>query len=242
MAKQVPDRRATPRLRLALFGMPLLAATAIGAPTVASASTGSSASAAQLFQTALKSSAAASSFSVKGSINQPKQDISLNLTVGASGTSEGSITINGGSVKIIESGDTAYFNADTKFGQENGGGSATQLLAGRWVYGPTTSSPFSSFKSFLSTRGFIKLFLGSDTGPFTKGRATTFDNVQSIPIKANGPGTLYVAAAGGHLVVGAKGSKGGVSASLAFNNYNRHLRVSKPSGGISLQGLESGGS
>jgi hypothetical protein len=52
-----------------------------------------------------------------------------------------------------------------------------------------------------------------------------------------------VAAAGGHLVVGAKGSKGGVSAALAFTKYNQPFHASKPSGGISLQGLEkSGGS
>jgi hypothetical protein len=221
---------------LTFVGLLVAAAIALGAPLMASAS--SSQSAAQLFRTAIKSSSAASSFSVKGTVDQPKDDLALNLTVGASGMAQGSLTIKGGTVRIIEVGKTVYFNADTTFWTQNTNATEAQLLAGKWVYGPISSAPFSSFQAFLSPRAFMKLFLGSDQGPFSKKGTTTVNGVRVIPVMANGPGILYVEAANPHLVVSAKGSKGTSSASLSFGNYGQAVHASKPAGGINIKALE----
>jgi hypothetical protein len=236
-----PRRRTGPHAAaLVLPGVLVVALLSLSAPLAASAS--SSPSAAQLFKAALKSSSAASSYSVKGTVDQPKENLALNLSVGASGMAQGSLTINGGTVRIIEVGNTAYFNADTKFWTQNASAAAAQLLAGKWVYGPISSNPFSSFREFLSPKAFMKLFLGSDQGPFTKKGATTVDGTRVIPVMANGPGILYVEAANPHLVIGAKGSQGTSSASLSFGNYGHPVNAKRPAGGISLKALEKSGS
>jgi hypothetical protein len=230
------------RARLTLFGLPIVLALWLGVCQSAGASAHSSLGAAQLFRSALKSSSAASSFAVKGTVDQPKDDLALNLQVSASGTAQGTLTINGGTVRIIEIGNTAYFNADTTFWTQNASATAAQLLAGKWVYGPISSDPFSSFKQFLSPSAFMKLFLGSDQGPFSKGGATTVNGTRVIPVHADGPGTLYVKASNPHLVVSAKGSQGTTSASLSFSNYGKTVHPATPAGGISLQALENSGS
>ena len=241
--KSAHSRRGGARGVVAAFsGILAAGALAVGIPLDASASAHSSETAAQLFHAALTSSAAARSFLVKGTVDIPKENFAVDLTVGAARMAEGSLTINGGTVQIVEIGNTSYFKADTTFWTQNAGATAAQLLAGKWVYGPTSSSPFSGFKGFLSPRGFIKLFFNSDQGPFTKSAATTVDGTHVIPVMANGPGTLYVAAASPHVIISAQGSKGSSRASLSFSQYGRAVHPSAPAGGISLKALEAAGS
>ena len=214
----------------------------MGAPTIAGASGFTSMSAAQIVSTAVKDSAAASSFSVDGTVNQPGSNITLDLSVSASGMSEGTISINGGSVQVIEIDDVGYFKADTKFWTKYANAAAAQLLAGRWVYGPMNSSPFSTFKQFLSPRQVISSFFSNPQGPFKKGGTSTVDGQRVIAITGAGSGTLYVATTGEHFVVRVQATKGGSNGTISFTRYDRPVRLTKPAGGLNLQQLENQGS
>ena len=220
----------------------LLTAISMGAPSVAAASGFTSENAAQIVSTAIKNSAAASSFSVDGTVNQPGSDITLDLSVSASGMSEGTISINGGSVRVIEIDGVGYFNADTKFWTKYASAAAAQLLAGRWVYGPMTSSPFSTFKQFLSPRKVISSFFGNTQGPFKKGGTSTVDGQQVIAITGTGSGALYVATTDEHFVVMVQATKGSSNGTISFTHYDRAVRPTKPAGGVNLQQLEKQGS
>jgi len=220
----------------------LLTAMSMAAPSTAAASGFTSTSAAQIFSKAVKDSAAASSFSVEGAVKQPGSDITLKLAVSASGMSEGTISINGGSVQVIEIDGTGYFKADTKFWTKYASAAAADLLVGRWVYGPMTSSPFSSFKGFLSPRQVIGSFFGNAQGPYKKGRTSTVDGQPVIAITGTGSGALYVATTGEHFVVRLQATKGSSNATISFTHYNRPVRPKKPAGGVNLQQLENQGS
>jgi hypothetical protein len=156
--------------------------------------------------------------------------------------SEGTISINGGSVRVIEIDGVGYFKADTTFWTKHGSAAAAQLLAGRWVYGPMTSSPFSTFKQFLSPRKVISSFFGNPQGPFTKHGRSTVDGQQVIAITGAGSGALYVATTGEHFVVRVQATKGSSNGTISFTHYDRPVRPTKPAGGVNLQQLEKQGS
>ena len=220
----------------------LLTAISMGAPSIAAASGFTSMSAAQIVSTAVKDSAAASSLSVDGTVNQPGSDITLDLLVSASGMSEGTLSINGGSVRVIEIDAVGYFKADTKFWTKYASAAAADLLVGKWVYGPMTSSPFSTFKQFLSPRKVISSFFGNPQGPFTKGGTSTVEGQRVIAITGTGSGVLYVATTGEHFIVRVQATKGSSNGTISFTHYDRPVRVNKPAGGVNLQQLEKPGS
>jgi len=236
---------ATHRFRLGWLTVSsglLLTAISLGVPSIAAASGFTSKTAAQIVSTAVKNSAAASSFSVEGTVNQPGSDITVDLSVSASGMSEGTISVNGGSVRVIEIDGVGYFNADTKFWTKYASAAAAQLLAGRWVYGPMTSTPFSTFKQFLSPREVISSFFGNAQGLSKKGGTSTVDGQRVIAITGTGPGVLYVATTDEHFVVKVQATKGSSNGTISFTRYDRPVRPTKPTNGINLQQLESQGS
>jgi len=239
------DARILRRGSRSIAAAPILVVVAFGSPASAAAANGiASKSAAQVVSTAVKASAAASSLSVVGSVTQTGSTVSLNLSVSASGMSEGTITINGGTAHVVELGSVAYFKADSAFWMENGGKAEAQLLAGKWVYGPISSSTFSSFKGFLSPHAVIGSFFGGNGGPFKKGRTSSIGGQAVLAITGRGDannGTLYVATTGKPYVVKleAKGSSG--RGQVTFSHYNTPVQPSKPTGAINLQQLSGGG-
>jgi hypothetical protein len=214
-----------------------------GSPAGAAAPNGiSSKSAAQIVSTAIKTSAAASSFSVDGSVTQSGSTVSLDLSVSSSGRSEGT-TIDGGTAHVVELGPVAYFKADNSFWSQNGNTADAQLLAGKWVYGPISSSTFSSFKSFLSPRQIIGSFFSGGQGPFKKGGTSSIGGQAVIGIIGKGSnqnGTLFVATTGKPFVVKLQAKASSGSGAITFSRYNRPVRPSKPAGAINLQQLGGG--
>ncbi len=210
------------------------------APSVAGADGFSSKSAEQIFKTAVAASAAASSFSVHGDIRQPKMNLALDLSLSASGSSQGTLSINGGKVQIREIAGVGYFKGDTKFWTKNANAASAQLLAGKWVYAPVSNPLFSGFRSFLSPRSFMKSFFGTDSGPYSKGSSKVVDGKHVVGVMSDGPGTMYVATGGTHYVVNVQGTEGSSSALLDFGSYGVAVNPVKPAGAISLEGLENG--
>jgi hypothetical protein len=220
----------------------LVATASLVAPTVAGADGFTSKSAAQIFKSAVTASGSASSFSVRGTVDQPKMDLSLNLSVSASGASTGSLSINGGHFDIREINGTGYFKGDKTFWTQNGNATTAQLFAGKWIYAPITNSLFSGFRSFLTPRTFIKSFFGTTSGPYTKNKTTTKVNgQQTIGVMSDGPGTMYVSTGGTHVIEKVQGSKAGSSAILTFGSYGDAVHPAKPAGGVSLKSLEAEG-
>ncbi len=211
------------------------------APPVAGADGFSSKSASQIFKSAIAASAAAHSFSVRGDIRQPKMNLSLDLSLSASGASEGTLSINGGNVQIREIAGTGYFKGDKTFWTKNANAATAELFAGKWVYAPVSNQLFSGFASFLSPQTFIKSFFGTDSGPYSKGSAKVVDGKHAIGVMSDGPGTMYVETGGSHYIVDVQGSEGNSSAMLTFSSYGAAVKPVKPAGAVSLNALENGG-
>jgi hypothetical protein len=224
------------RTTLLLF---ISAAIVLFSATSAAANGLSSQSAAQIFRTAIKDSSGATSFTVSGTVDQPKLDLTLDLSLSAAGTSAGSLVINGEHVQIRRIGGIGYFNGDAAFWTKNANAATAQEFAGKWIYAPISNSLFSGLRSFLSPRSFVKAFFGTDQGPFTKRGTTRVGGTRVIGVMADGPGTMYVAESGPHYIVGVQGSQGSSSGSLQFSAYGKVVHAVKPVGAVNLGALET---
>jgi hypothetical protein len=213
--------------------------TVLGTATAAAADSTSSESAAHIFKTAVKDSSGAGSFTVSGTVDQPKMDLTLDLSLSASGISEGSLVINGEHVQIRRIDGIGYFKGDAAFWTNNASAAAAQEFAGKWIYAPIRNSLFSGLRSFLSPRTFVQAFFGSDQGPFTKKGLTKIDGTRVVGVMADGPGTMFVAESGSPYIVGVQGSQGTSSGSLRFSAYGDSVHAVKPTGAVNLGALEN---
>jgi hypothetical protein len=214
-------------------------ATVLFTATAAAAAGISSQSAAHIFKTAIKDSSGAGSFTVSGTVDQPKMDLTLDMSLSASGISEGTLVINGEHVQIRRIDGIGYFDGDTAFWTKNANAEAAQEFAGKWIYAPINNSLFSGLRSFLSPRSFVQAFFGTDQGPFTKRGLTKIDGTRVIGVMADGPGTMFVAENGPHYIVGVQGSQGTSSGSLRFSAYGDPVHAVKPMGAVNLGSLEN---
>ena len=217
----------------------LLAASSFVAPSMAGADGFSSKGAEQIFRTAVADSAAASSFSVRGEIRQPKMDLTLNLSLSASGMSEGTLSINGGNAQIREIAGTGYFKGDTAFWTSSANAATARLFAGKWIYAPLSNALFSGFRSFFSPRTFIKSFFGTDHGPYRKNGTKLVNGKRTVGVMSDGPGTMYVATNGTHVIVSVQGSEAGALAKLSFGSYGVAVHPVEPTGAVSLESLQN---
>jgi hypothetical protein len=168
--------------------------------------------------------------------------------VSAAGRSEGTISVNKGTFQVIEIGSLEYFKANQVFwAAQNASTAYAQLLAGKWVYGPITSAPFSNLVNFLSPRKVINQLFPTITGPFAQAGTSSIGGQPVVAIVGTatgaGNGHLYVATTGKPYVVRLTGSGGSSSTgTVTFSRYNLPVRPVKPKGAVDLQQLSSAGS
>jgi hypothetical protein len=221
----------------------LLAAAALAVSTSgtawASGNLGSK-SAGQITSASIKAGKSAKSVTIKGSVADSGQTISLNITDLANGNGAGSITIGGQTIQLVKLGNSSYFKADTAFWQKNGGSGAAQLLANRWVKSPTSGSDSigSSFNQFLSIKGFLSS-LSSSTGTLSKGGTSTVNGHKVYVINSSEGGSLYIAAIGKPYPVKIT-STGSSSGTITLTNWNKHVTITAPAGAIDMNKLGSG--
>jgi hypothetical protein len=230
---------------LALAVGALAASLAPGALAGASGNGVANQSPVQIVNAAVHASLSANSFTVTGSIGQGAQRVGLNLSLSATKVAQGSITAMGQTINLIQIGNTIYFKASTSFWTQNGGATAAQLFANKWVSGPASSSDFSSFSQFLDPHQLANQFFQAPTGTdFHKGKTSTVNGQKVIAItgtdkSGGGKGVLYVATTGKPYVVKVtvKGGSSG-SGSVSFSNYNKPVHASAPKNSLNLSQLK----
>lgn len=198
----------------------------------------SAADALKRVQAALKK---VSSVHVSGHISSQGQAISLDLRDKA-GAGTGTITIGGGEIDVVRSGDDIYLKGDkdalTAFGASS---AQASLVAGKWLRQSVSAG--GSFSSLAGLLDSTALFgnVTTPTGTLKTGTTTTVNGHKVFTLidgSPQGDGTLYVAATGDPLPlrVDQPGSSGG---SLDFE-YGVPVDVKAPSGAVDLSKLLGG--
>jgi hypothetical protein len=180
----------------------------------------------------------ASSVHVAGSIVSRGAPITLNMTLVAGKGGRGTLSENGLSFELIQTGGTVYIKGSPAFYSHIGGGSAAQLLEGKWLKAPATSSDFASISSLTDMRQLTDATLG-DHGNLAKADTTTVNGQKVVGVTDTSKGgTLYVASTGAPYPVQLTrpGSGGG---SITFDRWNEPVALVAPANAIDITRLQS---
>jgi hypothetical protein len=231
-------RRRTPPL-FALAA--LLLAVALAACGGSSSSSGSGIadkSPAAILAATKVAADSAKSVHVSGSIVSGSTPITLDMQLLAGKGGRGQLSQDGLSFELIEVGGTVYIKGSPAFYKHIGGGAAAQLLQGKWLKAPATSSNFASLGQLTNLRQLVDQTL-SDHGTLSKSGTTTVKGQKVVGItgKSKG-GTLYVAATGKPYPI--EITKSGSSAdSITFDHWDEPLTLSAPANAIDINALQS---
>ena len=231
------QRRTPPLFALAA----LLLAVALAACGGSSSSSGSGIadkSPAAILAATKVAADSAKSVHVSGSIVSGSSPITLDMQLLAGKGGRGQLSQDGLSFELIEVGGTVYIKGSPAFYKHIGGGAAAQLLQGKWLKAPATSSNFASLGQLTNLRQLVDQTL-SDHGTLSKSGTTTVKGQKVVGItgKSKG-GTLYVAATGKPYPI--EITKSGSSAdSITFDHWDEPLTLSAPANAIDINALQS---
>src|SRR5256714_13096704 len=138
----------------------------------------------------------ASSVHVSGSIASASAPIALNLDLAAGRGGRGQLSEGGVGFEVIQTGGTVYIKGSPAFYRRIGGPAAAQVLQGRWLKAPATSSDFASISSLTDLRKLIDSALASQ-GTLGKSATKTVNGQAVVGVTdVTRGGTLFVATKG----------------------------------------------
>lgn len=181
---------------------------------------------------------AARSVHVSGSIFRGPSQITLDMNLLAGAGGSGKLSEAGVPFELIQTGATVYIKGSPAFYRRLGGEAAAQLLQGKWLKAPTSSSQFASIASFTDLRQLLEKTLSSP-GALAKGATATLDGQKVIGVKdTSSGGTLYVATTGPPypIEISKGGSDGGT---IAFDRWNEPVSLAPPADAIDISQLEA---
>jgi hypothetical protein len=236
--------------RISLTGLLLAAALIAGCGSSSSSSSSSSASTtssngiaskkpAEIVAAAKQAATGATSVHVAGSIVSEGKPISLDMELVAGKGGKGKITVEGTNVSLVQVGKSVYIKGGAAFYRKLGGQAAAQLLQGKWLKAPTTSSDFASLSSLTDLSKLIDATLASH-GTLAGAPSTTIDGEKAAGVTDTVKGgTLYVAETGTPypLEIVKTGKEAG---KITFEDWNKSVQLAPPPGAIDVSQLPTG--
>jgi hypothetical protein len=230
------------RLALAL-ALALLALGSILAGCGGSSSSGNgveSKSAAQILEAAKVAASKAASVHIAGTISSGGKPISLNMELLAGKGGKGTISQEGFTIRLIQTGGAVYINGSAAFYTHVGGAAAAQLLQGKWLKAPANSGELASLAELTNLSKLIETAL-SGHGTLAKGHTATIEGQKAIGlVDTTKGGTLYVASTGTAYPLEIVKS-GKESGKVVLDHWNKPVTLSVPAGAIDISKLQKGG-
>jgi hypothetical protein len=195
---------------------------------------------AQILAATKAASDAAHSVHVAGSIVSGGSPITLDMNLLAGKGGRGKLSESGLSFELIQVGSTVYIKGSPAFYKHIGGTAAAQLLQGKWLKAPASSSDFASLSQLTDLRQLIDQTL-SNHGTLAKTGTSTVNGQKVVGIadKSQG-GTLYIATTGQPYPVQIAKS-GGSGGKISFDRWNSSVTVAAPANAIDVAQLQHAG-
>ncbi len=236
------------RTLLAVAALVLVAALVAGCGGGSSSSSSSSSSngvegkaPADILAATKVASDGARSVHVSGSIVSGGTPITLDMNLLAGKGGRGQLSENGLSFELIQVGKTVYIKGSSAFYKHIGGSAAAQLLQGKWLKAPASSSDFASLSQLTDLRQLVDQTLANHGSSLKKTAVTTIDGQKAVGItdKTKG-GTLYIAATGQPypIQLTKSGSGGG---KITFDRWNGAVSLAAPANAIDVAQLQHAG-
>jgi len=197
----------------------------------------------QAVANAIKATETATSVQFNGGVVQGTQKITLAVAASNSGVGQGTIAIGQGVATVRSVGGTIYFMGTNQFWSQQGGQSAAQLFAGKWVSTAASSKSGQSLGQFLNSTSFMKSLFGTNlkNSVFSfagtsqiNGQPATVVSGRDKTGKANGK--IYISSSGSRYILRITFT-GKTTGALNFSNYNAPVTPVAPTGAINLDTL-----
>jgi len=200
----------------------------------------------QAVANAIAATESATSVKFTGAVVQGAQQISLNVFASNAGVGEGTIGIGKGVATVKSVGGTIYFMGSPAFWTQEGGKSAAQLFANKWVSTSATSKSGQSLAQFLNSANFMKQLFGSNlkNSVFTPAGTGSVNGQPATVIAGhdknkNTGGRIFIASTGTPYILRITiNGKSGTGA-LTFSSFNQPVNPVAPASSINLDTLGS---
>ena len=197
-------------------------------------------SAQQILEATKAAASTASSVHIQGSIVTGGKPIALDMELLRGKGGKGTISQEGFTIQLIQTGGAVYINGSADFYKHVSGSAAAALLQGKWLKAPANSGELASLAELTNLGKLIDTALAGHTS-VTKGETTTIEGQKAIPLKDTAQGgTLYVAATGKPypLQIVKTGKESG---KVVFSRWDQPVTLAAPPGAIDIGALQKGG-
>jgi hypothetical protein len=138
---------------------------------------------------------------ISGSGTDGGTKLKLHMTY-AGKTAAGTITLDGGRIRLLKSKGRAYFKGSDAFYRQAAGKNAAQfkrVVNGRWILIDAKSKDFEDLNGFVDRNTFLSGFVKHLNGNLSKGKQGRVSGVDCIALE-DASGTLWVNIDNGDLV------------------------------------------
>ena len=176
----------------------------------------------------------ASSAHVSGTIQSNGTPITLDLSTAKAKGAKGSMSTNGLKFDVIRIGDTLYIRGSDEFLKHFAGPAVAQLLHDKWLKASATHGRLKTLAP-LTSLGALFAGISSQHGELVNDGKTTYKGTDAVVIRDMSDNSkLYVAATGKPYPVALVGGKKGQSGTITFDDWNKSVSLSAPSGAIDI--------
>jgi len=230
-------------LRAALLAV-VLAALALAGCGSSSSSGGSgieSKSAQEILEATKQAASSATSVHIKGSIVTGGKPISLDMQLLRGKGGKGTISQEGFTIQLVQTGGAVYINGSAAFYKHVSGTAAAALLQGKWLKAPANSGELASLAELTDLGKLIDTALAGHGSNVTKGGTSTVEGQKAVELKdGDKGGTLYVSATGKPypLQITKSGSESG---KVVFNSWDQPVTLEAPANAIDIGALQKAG-
>jgi hypothetical protein len=192
----------------------------------------------QILAATKKVADAATSVHVSGSLVSGGTPISIDVNLIAGKGGRGKLSQNGLAFELIEVANTVYIKGSSSFYKHIGGSAAAQLLQGKWLKAPASSSGFASIGQLTNLRQLVDQTL-ADHGTLSKSGTTTIQGQKVVGVTDKGKGgTLYIAATGKPYPVQISRNGAGTG-TITFDRWNEPVTLAVPANAIDIAQLQA---
>jgi hypothetical protein len=179
----------------------LVAACGSGSDSDSSGSGVTGQSADELLSNAKSQLTDAKTVRISGAGTDGGSKIKLDMTYSGK-TAAGSITLNGGEIRLLKAKGHSYFKGSDAFYRQVAGKNVEQfkqVVNGRWILIDEKSKDFNGLSDFVDRKTFFGGFVKQLNGKLSKGKEARIRGVECLSLR-DSSGTLWVNADNGNLV------------------------------------------
>ena len=162
---------------------------------------------------------------VRGTVADGGTRVALDLRTALNGDSQGTLRLDGATIRVLTIGKRAWFSGDRKFWTDAAGAGAYARMKGKFVRTTRTSPEFKDFADLIDRRQFADNVLPDTLLP---GGRQAVNGVDAYRFKDLSGGNYFVALTGEPYPLKLAGKDGEQALDIDFLEYGKPLKLTPP--------------